>query len=548
MGILPLDRISDKIGNGEILFYHSVKWDVFHKGEGNMDIGKTSGASFQNISGHVKVQRESVQAETRTDEFTPSKKQEPPLDKGKMNSIISQIVMDKDLKSAFELRELWAVPRRGGICPHPNVGPNGEVNASTFGDFTVLKDGKEVISIVMEDASQKHPGLKTLAVNRPPAFSNDGKAYVPDRSGRLHAYDLNSGKPLWEFSTRAEGGVTSPVIGKNDEIYIRDGEGNLYSLDRNSGKLSWALKKWAFAFKEEKNSLKPPENHPPALSKDGTLFVVGKKGVVYAVCSDTGKLKKDFEPFEAGESIYYSFSPFCDGKGNLFIPLREEKSPSWKIACIDGNTGKKMWESPTGENMVAPVCMPDGTILVGTTGGTWITKDNKGENQKIMALNPDTGELQWEIPINGRIEGITLDPGGQKLAVLHSKTTMDAWDEPVFIDNISLINTSTHILSENVKPATSEKDGIHSISFAPDGSLIAYAYPDTVKAFALKDNNLYTGKDGLLLTHNDIEKLSKDDKVSGSSLDSQKEIIIDDNIINFDGIKLTRKDGRFKKL
>ncbi|MDQ7826192.1 MAG: PQQ-binding-like beta-propeller repeat protein [Candidatus Eremiobacteraeota bacterium] len=515
-----------------------------------MDIGKIGGthlpgiASPTNSSSLPAPQADSPQAR---DEFTPSPPQDTPRHSGKMASVASQVLLDGDLKPAFRMKEKWAVPRRSGISPHPNVGPNGEINASTFGNFTVVKDGREILSKEMEDPAQKYAGMRTLAVNRPPAFSDDGKAYVPDRSGRLHAFDLGTGEQLWEFNTRNDGGVPSPVLGKGNRLFLRDGEGSLYALDRATGKQQWALKKWAFAFKAKENSVPQPENHPPALAPDGTVFVVGKKGTIHAVDGETGKLKKGFEPYDAGESIYYSFSPFCDDQGRLYVPLRGEKDARWSIACLDGASGKKLWESPTGENMVAPVIAPDGTVLVGTTGATWITKDHKGESQKIMAFRPDDGSIEWETPIAGRIEGITLDPAGKKLAVLHSRTNfIEEWEEIESIDDISLVDMATHLARVNAKPGTSEKDGIHSISFAPDGSLIAYAYPDTVKAFTIEDSDLYVGKDGKALTAGEIQK--QQDGAAGSSGDGAKAVIVEDGLVEIDGLKLRKKDGRFQKL
>jgi outer membrane protein assembly factor BamB len=519
-------------------------------------IGGQTGFISQGFQQGTAIPKDSPQP---LDSFSLSPKDQVPARQAMAKaSGTAELILKEDLKPAFELKEEWAVPRRAGISPHPNVGPHGEINVSTFGDFTVVRDGSTVFETEMRDPNAKYEGYKTLSVNRPPAFSEDGMAYVPDRSGTLHAFDLNKKGKIWEFKPDRKlidfgdtgGAIPSPILGRDDRLYMRDGSGNLYALDRKTGKEIWAMKKWALAFKEKPNSIPAPENHPPALGPDGTLYVVGKNGTIQAVDGATGKYKKDFKSFEAGESVYYSFAPVCDKEGRLYVSSRGENDPKWKISCLDGNTGGKLWDLSAGDNLASPVFGPDGTVYLGTKGGTWIRKDNPGEKQKILAIDPKTGQQKWEADIDGRIDQVEIDPEGKKLAVLHTKSNfIEAWDEVEFINNITLIDLATKAQIYNVKPGTTEKDGIHSIAFSPDGKLVAYTYPDTVKAFSINDQNLYVAKEGQKLTTADIGKASiQDTAPSGQAAGADSGVYVDEEVISIDGIKLAMKDGRLQKI
>jgi len=509
-----------------------------------MDAGKITGAFSQIPQPQVKQGiRRSEDVPLPADSFASGSGQSqagPARSmKSLQNAAFTEVLLSKGTKPAFEMTQLWEVPRRSGISPVPNAGPHGEINASTFGNFTVVKDGAEIFSTELKDPSAKYPGMRDLAVNQPPAFSEDGCAYVPDRSGRLHGFDISKKEKIWAFNTKCDEGVTSPVISGNKVIF-RDGDGYLYALDRKTGKPVWDLKKWAFAFKAEPNTIPSPVNHPPALAPDGTLYIVGKNGTIHAVDSDTGKLKKEFKTFEAGKSIYFSFVPVCDRDGRVYLQASESEKDPMKLVCLDGKTGEKLWENCTGGMVTEPVFGDDGTVYVGTKGPVWIRPDNAGESQKVMAYDPKTGKSLCEFPIDGRIGQLAKSPKGPAVAVLHTKTTwIPQWEEPEDKDNITLIDTSTQVVRQNVKQSTGEKDGIHSIAFAPDGSLIEYAWPDTIRALSINSDNLFVTENGKALKSEDLPGISGDDK-SGVQA-GEKTVEVGDAEIIVDGVKLQRK-------
>ncbi len=512
-----------------------------------MDAGRITGAFSQANLVPVRsgVQQSDVTAQ-KGDSFAPGQQQAPLSGTSSMNHLqgatLTEVLLSKETKPAFELTPLWEVPRGSGISPLPNTGPHGEINASTFGNFTVIKDGVTLFSTELKDPTGKYPAMRDLAVNQPPAFSEDGCAYVPDRSGRLHGFDLSKKEKIWAFNTKCDGGVTSPVISGNKAIF-RDGDGYLYALDRKTGKPIWDLKKWAFAFKAEPNTIPSPQNHLPALSPDGTIYVVGKNGTLYAVDSDAGKIKKEFNAFEAGRSVYFSFGPICDNDGRVYLQTRESDKDPMKLVCLDGKTGEKLWDVCTGSFVTSPIFGNDGAVYVGTKGPVWIKPDNAGESQKVMVLDAKTGKSLREFPIDGRIEQLALDPAGQTVAVLHTKSTwIPAWEEMEDKDSVTLLDTVTQVVRQNVKQSTGEKDGIHSIAFAPDGSLIQYGSPDTIRGFKINSENLYITEDGKALKSDELPGLSAQgtNEKDGSQV-NESTVEEQESFIDVDGVKLDKK-------
>ncbi len=82
--------------------------------------------------------------------------------------------MDPGLRSAFRLEEKWSIPGIGSINPRPNVGPGGEIHASSYGNFTEVKDGKIIVKGAL------HSRASSSFDNNKPVFGADSHRLYPD--------------------------------------------------------------------------------------------------------------------------------------------------------------------------------------------------------------------------------------------------------------------------------------------------------------------------------------------------------------------------------
>ena len=200
-----------------------------------------------------------------------------------------------------------------------------------------------------------------------PAIGKDGTIYVG--SGN-YLYAINSDGTLkWEFKT---GGETwdwisvSPAIGKDGIIYIGSTDGHLYAINPD-GTLKWGFKIRISSY----SSL--------AIDSDGTIYAVNigvgfDKGYLYAINPD-GTLKWKFE---TGWGINHS-PPAIGRDGTIYVGSTDDY-----LYAINPD-GTLKWKFEAGGDIDrSPAIGSDGTIYIGSTDGY------------LYAINPD-GTLKWMV-------------------------------------------------------------------------------------------------------------------------------------------------------
>lgn len=125
-------------------------------------------------------------------------------------------------------RDVWSLPTGAEILGAPAVSKAGVI---IFGNG----EGK-IMAVNREGQSvwQRRVEAPTYA----PPLLVDGVVYVGDNSGRMHALDAVSGKPVWTFR-RAAFAIESRAVALDDMIAFGAWDGYLYAVDRASGKLRW---------------------------------------------------------------------------------------------------------------------------------------------------------------------------------------------------------------------------------------------------------------------------------------------------------------------
>ena len=78
------------------------------------------------------------------------------------------------------------------------------------------------------------PSRCPIAPRRPSA--PDG-IYVGSRDKKLYAFDPQTGRLLWDFTTR--GMVDSSPVVVGERVFFGSQDGRIYGLDRKSGKEVW---------------------------------------------------------------------------------------------------------------------------------------------------------------------------------------------------------------------------------------------------------------------------------------------------------------------
>jgi len=150
----------------------------------------------------------------------------------------------------------------------------------------------------------------------------------------------------------------------------------------------------------------PTMNTSPVVG-DGTVFVAGSgdPGLIHAVDIETGDQLWEFEP--AG---YASSAPALVD-GTLYVG-------TWgkRFYAIDAGSGTEEWSREIGHRFgsSSPVVV-DGTVYVGTNGdGPLVVGGPEDENEfeacAFLALDAETGDVQWDYREFGEKENIDASP------------------------------------------------------------------------------------------------------------------------------------------
>jgi outer membrane protein assembly factor BamB/fibronectin type 3 domain-containing protein len=200
----------------------------------------------------------------------------------------------------------------------------------------------------------------------------------------------------------------SPVVGSGNAVYICGSDGKLYSLN-SEGDLNWKIKIGDY--------VSGSKLHSPAIDSDGTLYIGSGTGIgqfLHAINPD-GTLKWQSESYLGICSV-----PAIGNDGTIYVGGYD----GYLYAYYPNGTVK--WKFFTKENVVLSPAIASNVIYVGTTDGILFAVDTNGNKKweyetklglpispaiasngaiyigagsKVFALNSD-GNLKWDLLIN----------------------------------------------------------------------------------------------------------------------------------------------------
>jgi outer membrane protein assembly factor BamB len=195
-----------------------------------------------------------------------------------------------------------------------------------------------------------------------PLIDEDGVAYVQDLASNVFAYDLDSGKKLWEIT------YDKPVIGPNGLAY-EDGtvygvtDKDVFAIDADSGEETW-----------KKNVL------------------TGEFGI-----AEGQNLGLTIQPAVQDGVLYLSEAAKAGG-GNILALDATDGSELWRFDTTDEPADD---ETPSGGSWNTPALDDEGNVYFGVGNGYYShNTPEKFQAQRLytdsaLKLKADTGELDW---------------------------------------------------------------------------------------------------------------------------------------------------------
>ncbi len=250
-----------------------------------------------------------------------------------------------------------------------------------------------------------------------PAVDSDGTLFVASMDGKVYALEppKDTGQPVkirWTFAsgTRDDKGgfENAPVIDNEGTLYIGGNDGILYALDTKAGKVKWTFDGVARAGYRTYAIFSSV-----AIGPDRTIYFGGKNGDLYALRERTGVLRTGPDllwRYRLGPGI--QSSPLLSVDGTVYIgdergTLHAVRPPQ------SGDRGTALWKFATKGTLISsPAIATDGTLYEGSMDG------------KLYAFKSGpTSSATSKLPFSGTWYGTYESPlaAGKVRAVLEQK-------------------------------------------------------------------------------------------------------------------------------
>jgi outer membrane protein assembly factor BamB len=175
----------------------------------------------------------------------------------------------------------------------------------------------------------------------------------------------------WRFQTQGTL-ITSPAVDADGTVYVASMDGNVYALEPPKSATGPVRVRWTFpsGARDDKGGFE----NAPAIDEQGTLYIGGNDGVLYALDAKTGKVRWTFDGVaRAGYRSYAIFSSAAiapdrtitfGGKDGVLYALRERRG-------LFSTGPEVLWRYKVGAGIQSsPLTAADGTVYLGDEQGT----------------------------------------------------------------------------------------------------------------------------------------------------------------------------------
>jgi quinohemoprotein ethanol dehydrogenase len=357
----------------------------------------------------------------------------------------------------------------------------------------------------------------------------DGKMYVTSTWSRVMAFDAKSGAVLWKYDPDVPKAwakklccdiVNRGLAAWGDNLFLGTLDGRLVSLDRETGALVWEVD--TLTDRTKSYSI----TGAPRVVKD--KVIIGNGGAEYGVRGYISAYDVD-----TGELAWRFFTVPGDPKKPFENPALELASETWLGVEDWTGLGGTAWDSMAYD--------PELDLLyVGTGNGAPWSRNARspdgGDNlflSSILALNPDTGSLQWYYQTTPGdnwdytatqqliLADLAIDGEQRKVLMQAPKNgffyVLDrATGELISAEKYVYVNWASHIDKETGRPVetgiatyNTEKDAYvfpsaagahnwHPMSYSPSTGLVYIPTRDIGWVYTAEDDKWFTyGADNL---------------------------------------------------
>ena len=231
-------------------------------------------------------------------------------------------------------------------------------------------------------------------------FATDGRVYVADGAGLIHALGLSDGTSIWTATEAIDSPSDITVVGSR--LYVGTGDGMLVAIDTSTGAEAWRM------------AVSPGSVavHAHAASAE-VVAVTTDDHFVAALDPDTGAIRwrQEVGPDAVGTPVIADGTVYVGGAGDV---------ATGSLVAYDLANGTERWR--LHELLSSPVVV-DGIGYTGSAAGT------------ATALDLATGAVRWRASFNGNVRApavvgdivyLSVD-GERRIVALDRATGGELW-------------------------------------------------------------------------------------------------------------------------
>lgn len=255
-------------------------------------------------------------------------------------------------------------------------------------------------------------GINKRDIHLPAPVVNNNNIFVMDSKGVVSAFELNSGKLLWENTLTAKNNSFKDVksrasglaIDKNT-LFATTGFGGVFAMDAETGQPKWRI------------SLESPIRIAPAVT-DKMLLVQTVDNSLYAFDKNTGKEFWKFNVAHEDTVIAGGAVPAYDEDDNVIVA----GFSNGEIVVLNATVGTPLWTS-----MLVSNDKVSSTTEINTIGSYPIVQEGIiyaiSNSDTLVSLDMRTGDKLWDKEI-GSMQNMLLV--GDYLFIISNKNILFA--------------------------------------------------------------------------------------------------------------------------
>lgn len=237
----------------------------------------------------------------------------------------------------------------------------------------------------------------------------DGKLFVADTDGVVHAFDASTGARLWSHSTENEGKMKATAFGggasyADGKVFATNGAGDVLAIDAGNGTELW------------KATPAGPLRGAPTIAFN-SVYVMTQDNQIFALDANDGKLKWQESGSSAQAGVFGVAAPAA-GQGTVIAGYS-----SGELAAYRYENGRVLWSDALSRTsistQVGTLADIDADPII-DSGRVYAL----GQGGRMAAYELVTGQRIWELSLAGistpAISGewiFTLTDDGRLLAI-----------------------------------------------------------------------------------------------------------------------------------